>query len=181
MLWYVFTEYWYKYAPGVVQTVLSEGDYNRSKKGMIILEEVLQQLQLEVFAFGSINFQHAGNECLSSFQEIFQTKQVPKDWKYSQKKLNRFDKSLDNFIRENSTKNVQFKFWNTFLEDIVTTLIYFNRSYREGKRKLHISAVRRAIHLFFSFNRTNYRRLAPLYLEDCLLLETKFQKVMNAS
>lgn len=56
MLWYVFTEYWYKYAPGVVQTVLSEGDYNRSKKGMIILEEVLQQLQLEVFAFGSINF-----------------------------------------------------------------------------------------------------------------------------
>ena len=56
MLWYVFTEYWYKYAPGVVQTVLSEGDYNRRKKGMIILEEVLQQLQLEVFAFGSINF-----------------------------------------------------------------------------------------------------------------------------
>ena len=47
-------------------------------------------------------------------------------------------------------------------------------SHREGDWNLHISAVRRALPLFFAFGRTNYSLWVPLCSEDCVALKEKF-------
>ena len=51
------------------------------------------------------------------------------------------------------------------------------RSHREGNWQLHLSAVRRALNLFFAFDRTNYNRWVPLYYEDCVALEKNFPAI----
>ena len=60
------------------------------------------------------------------------------------------------------------------LNEIMPVLRDLTRSHREGGWKLHISAVRRALPLFFAFGRTNYSHWVPLYYEDCIALEEKF-------
>ena len=47
-------------------------------------------------------------------------------------------------------------------------------SFRESNWLLYLSALQRAIPLFFAFDRTNYSRWVLLYYKDCILLEEKF-------
>ena len=51
------------------------------------------------------------------------------------------------------------------------------RSHWGGNWQLHLSAVRRALNLFFAFNRTNYSCWVPLYYEDCVALEKNFPAI----
>ena len=51
------------------------------------------------------------------------------------------------------------------------------QSFRKGDWLLHCSAVRRSIPLFFGFDRPNYKRWVPLYLEDCLSVQTKYPEL----
>ena len=39
---------------------------------------------------------------------------------------------------------------------------------------MHMSAVQRAIPIFFAYDRINYKHWVPLYYEDCLKLADKF-------
>jgi len=166
------------YGPGVVQSVLSGSNYNRGKRGMMILSEVLQQLQLEAFTSSTVfTDQNNATEELKKFQEIVKCEDVHRTWKHFQERLAGFLTSYNYFISERCSVNNQFKFWNVFVNDVVPVLMDLNRSHREGNWELHVSAVRRALPLFFAFNRSNYRRWAPLYFEDCLLIETKFPKI----
>lgn len=50
-------------------------------------------------------------------------------------------------------------------------------SFREGNWTLHLSAIRRAIPLFFTFDRRNYSRWTPLYFNDCLKLQETFPAI----
>ena len=50
-------------------------------------------------------------------------------------------------------------------------------SQRESNWDLHLSAVRRAIPIFFAFGRTNYSRWTPIYYEDCLNLKRDFPDI----
>ena len=59
-------------------------------------------------------------------------------------------------------------------------VIDLTRSFREGLWKLHMSAVRRAIPLFFAFGHTNYSRWAPIYYEDCLNIQERFPALHSA-
>ena len=52
--------------------------------------------------------------------------------------------------------------------------------FRSGSWSLHKSAIRRSIPLMFAFNHTNYSRWTPLYLEDCLKLETDFPAIYQS-
>ena len=64
-----------------------------------------------------------------------------------------------------------------FLEEIIPVLRGLTRSHREENWKLHLSAVRRSLSLFFAFDRTNYCRWVPLYYEDCIALEKNFPAI----
>ena len=50
-------------------------------------------------------------------------------------------------------------------------------SVRIGDWELYVSAMRRAMALFFVFGRTNYSRWGPLHLQDCLDLQRKFPQI----
>ena len=52
--------------------------------------------------------------------------------------------------------STQFRYWNNSLMDIYPILRDLTRSHKEGNWGLHLSAVRRALPLFFAFDRTNY-------------------------
>ena len=91
-----------------------------------------------------------------------------------------FLKQLDEFVKKSCAESELFKFWNTFLNEIVSVLIDLTRSHREEGWNLHLSAVRRALPLFFAFNRTNYSRWCPLYFEECMALDKTYPKIYES-
>ena len=54
------------------------------------------------------------------------------------------------------------------------------RSYRKFNWELHLSALYRALHLRFAFDRVNYKRWLSLYYEDCLTLPQTFPMIYSA-
>ena len=63
------------------------------------------------------------------------------------------------------------------MDEIYPVLRDLTQSFRKGDWLLHCSAVRRSIQLFFGFDRPNYKRWVPLYLEDCLSVQTKYPEL----
>ena len=78
---------------------------------------------------------------------------------------------LVEFTRQESLKSVEFKYWSIFLDTVVFVLRDFTHLFREKDWCLHLSAVKRAMRLFFTFDHTNYSRWTPLYFDNCLKLE----------
>ena len=72
-----------------------------------------------------------------------------------------------------------FHIWNPFLDDILPILIDLTRLHCEGAWNLHVSVVRRALALFFAFNRSHYSRWYPLYFEDCLGLKSTYPDIFH--
>ena len=87
-----------------------------------------------------------------------------------------FEKFKSN--REKTSEN--FKFWNIFLDKIMSVITDLNRSFREADWCLYVSALRRAIPLFFAFGRTNYCRWAPIHYEECLTHQEKYPLLYSA-
>ena len=167
------------FGPGNVQSVMSGGNYIRGKRGMMLIAEALLQLQIEAFVSSS-NFDQSLVEDLQLFRKMVEKEENYRDWKYFEEHLQSFICFFNEYIESKSSENLQFKYWNVFIQDIVSVLIDLTRSHREGNWKLHLSSIRRAIPLLFTFNRTNYRRWVPLYFEDCLKLENKFPKIYDS-
>ena len=71
--------------------------------------------------------------------------------------------------------------WNIFLQYLYPTLCDFELSVRKGDWDLFIAAVRRCLPIFFAMGRTNYRRWAPLFYQDCLDLQSKFPDLYQHS
>ena len=84
-----------------------------------------------------------------------------------------FKRQRVEFTRQES-QSKSFEHRGVFLDSIVPILRALTHSFREKDCSLHLSAVQRAIPLFFSFDCTNYAHLAPLYFDDCLKPEEKF-------
>ena len=97
----------------------------------------------------------------------------------AKKKLADFKKAFGNYKQERKLASDQFKYCDLFLYEIMPILRNLTRSHREGNWQLHLSAVRRALELFFAFDRTNYSRWIPLYYEDCVALEKIFHLCMT--
>ena len=69
--------------------------------------------------------------------------------------MEEFLQAFDDFLESDCLRSKSFHFWNTFLNHILLVLIDLTRSHREGDWNLYVSAVRRALPLFFAFNRKN--------------------------
>ena len=99
---------------------------------------------------------------------------IRESWGICRTLIEDFKVNLDTFITESSTKSKPFHYWSVFLDKIAPVLRDLTLSFREGDWNLHLSAIRRALPLFFSFDRINYSRWTPLYFEDCIKLEEMF-------
>ena len=93
---------------------------------------------------------------------------------WGESRIETFQNDLNKFVKESSSKSMPFQYWSQFLDQVVPVLKDLTLSFREGEWSLHLSAIRRAIPLFFSFDRTNYCRWTPLYFDDCIKLENTF-------
>lgn len=117
--------------PGVVKTVLSGSNYIRGKRGMMLITEDLQKLQFQAFfAFLTLDLPDGTNEVFKKFQKFVDCKDDHRTWRYFQEMLNKFLGSFNYFIQKRCSENNQFKFWNTFLNDIVPVLVDLNRCFR---------------------------------------------------
>ena len=79
-----------------------------------------------------------------------------------------------NLLEESSRESEHFKYWSIFLDELYSLLCDLTVSHRNGDRLLRLSVVKRAIRVFFAFDRSNYSHWAPLFLQDCLNLEQMF-------
>ena len=78
------------------------------------------------------------------------------------------------FNVKESIGNYGFAYWVKFLFELYPVMRDLTRSHGEGNWIVHVSAVRRALPLFFAFDCPNYSRWAPLYYEDCISLKEEF-------
>ena len=69
--------------------------------------------------------------------------------------MGEFLQVFDEFLENGCLRSKSVYFWNTFLNDVLLILIDLTRSHREGDWNLHVSAVRRALPLFFALKRKN--------------------------
>ena len=139
------------FGSGNVQSVMSGGNYIRGKRRMMLIAETLLQLQIEAFVSSS-NFDQSLVEDLQLFRRMVEKEEKYRDWKYFEKHLQSFICSFNECIESKSSENLQFKYWNVFIQDIVSVLIDLSRSHCEGNWKLHLSSLRRAIPLLFTFS-----------------------------
>lgn len=121
-------------------------------------------------------------EEIAGLQAIFQTSDLQEaklDWNKCERKSKEIFVAFQQY-KDNGFNNSQFRYWNTFLQDIVPVLRDLTRSHREGNWELHLPAVRHALPLCFAFDMINYKRWLPLYYEDCLALKETFPVIYSS-
>ena len=154
---------------GVVKTVMNGGHYVRGKRGMGLISKALHRLQLMEFIKVTDCSQFQGLlENIAELQTLFEKemlhqRKIQRKWRECKEKMSNFMEIFDKYKEEGKLKSEQFQYWNKFLDEIIPILRDLTRSHREGNWKLHLSAVRRSLSLFFAFHRTNYCRWVPLY------------------
>ena len=173
------------FGQGVVKTVMDGGNYIMSKRGMSLLAEAIEQLQMKAFLqkceiamFGSLDEQifqlhslmedHLGNQ-----DQIYQC------WDDCISKILSFDEKFDEFKEYGCEKSQMFLYWNMFISNIAPVCRDLTRRFREANWELHMSAVSRTIPLCFAFDRVNYKRWLPLCYEDCLPLPGNFPEICH--
>ena len=143
------------FGSGIVKSVMNRGNYIRGKRCISLLTEALQHLLFTEFmktkeATSFINFRKQ----IDKFQEILKDgngdeNQILIEWENCSKEIESFSNQLDKFISYGSESSQQFKFWSNFILNLVPVLRYLACSFRQANCNLHLSAVRRAIPLFF--------------------------------
>ena len=129
------------------------------QKGMMMLAETLQQLCSSKNIYAPTQDHLQDSQHIEAFKTML-TNASPNEsaeWKYNEVKMKGLIHSIGDFKNAGCQKSNQFKFWCVFLQDVVSFLIDTNRSHREGNWDMDLSAVRRAIPLFFFLNRINYK------------------------
>ena len=95
-------------------------------------------------------------------------------WNECKKLATTFTSNLEHSINQALAYNKQFRYWSIFLDELIPGINDLTLSFRESNWLLYLSVLRRAMPLFFSFDRTNCSRWVPLYYNDCILLEETF-------
>ena len=104
---------------------------------------------------------------------------VQNTWKECRELSAAFISGLEHFIHQASACNEQFRYWSTFLDELIAVIIDLTLSFRESNWLLYLSALRSAMPLFFAFDQSKYSRWAPLYYNDCILLEERFPDLFD--
>ena len=102
---------------------------------------------------------------------------IKDEWEKCKGLLSHFQDDFEKFKKEGCQKSEHFRYWTLFIHEIVPVLRDLTRSHREQNWPLHLSAIQRAIPLFFAFDRTNYSRWTPLCYEDCVKLPETFPEI----
>ena len=158
------------------------GNYIRGKRGMSIIAEAAEHLQL--FAFlkqTEISQYEVVVDLQSLFKDAKQNEQTIRDkWENYYVDFLKFETEFQQFKTRGCEISQTFHYWNRFIEDIAPVLRYLTKSFREADWDLHLSAVHRAIPLCFAFDRINYARWLPIYYEDCLSLPETFPDIHSS-
>ena len=99
------------------------------------------------------------------------------NWDLHENNMWKLINQYETFTKDSGEKSAQFAFWHVFLNDVVSVLIDLVRLHREADCDLHLSATRRAVPLFFFFNRTNCKRWVPFYFEGCMGMKSKLPEL----
>ena len=84
-------------------------------------------------------------------------------------KEHELERKYENFRKECSDSNSNFKFWIDYMS-MVEILLDFIRANREGDWGAHIDAFKRMLPWLCVYDHTNYTRWGPVYLNDMQLL-----------
>ena len=168
-----------------VKSVLNEGHYIRAKRGISLLAEAIQRLQIEEFLkqANTSDFNQLFEE-IGNFSSHFTSTDsgnypIHNIWKRCKEHIIKFEVGLQIFVEEGKKRSKQFYYWSIFLDSMVPVLRNLTESLRSGNWLLYLSSIRDAVPLFFAFNYTNYSRWTPLYYEDCISLEAQFPEIYD--
>ena len=172
------------YGPSITDIKVMTGkDYVLSRGGMRILHEAISRMRFKKFESerqAKIPTRELTVEMTTFFQSPMDESKIRDRWNELKSLAAELKIEFEEFTLKGEQTSENFKFWNIFLDKIMPVLTDLTRSFREGKWSLYLSALRRAIPLFFAFGRTNYCRWAPIHYEDCLNVETEFPLLHKA-
>lgn len=169
------------FGPNVIKSVLGGTHYVRSLKGMLLLCETIERLQLCEFLHET---DHQYEQILESVRDL-KTSVAAKDRPGCKTLLESFANSstemqdkFQEFKSAKCEKSETFGYWNKFVHMVylVRNLI---RADREGDWNLHLQSVHAVLPLFAVCDRTNYIRWASMYLEEMLKLPDTAPEVYN--
>ena len=113
------------FGPAVVNSVMSSGNYVRGNRGMSLIAEAMEQLQISSFLDCSDGEMYA-----QLFQKIEKLKKVMISnptknhalfdtlWNDCLKELDQFDSAFTAFKTRGSTESKLFAYWNNFLSNL---------------------------------------------------------------
>ena len=145
----------------LVKSVMNGKHYSRGKRGMMLISEAMLQIMLSEFSKES-------NEKQQNFQQLYQQVEtlqnvivnnfeidhfIKKEWDKCEQLSDEYITSLNEFISH------LFKYWSNFLINVVTILRDFTMSFPQANWLKYTQALRRAIPLFYIFDRIILRRL----------------------
>ena len=153
------------YGPDTINSVISGSHYARARVAHSIIHEVVMSMTFEEF----VRKYPDKSANVQSILHDYNSNEPSKDaWNTIKERSKAMEVDFQGFLTEMSSTSQSFAFWNTYVSEL------YQNSQRCGDWILYLSAVERAISLFFFFGRTNYSRWAPLFLQDCFQLENKF-------
>ncbi len=162
------------FGDNVVKSVMSGSHYSRSVKGMFLLSETMERLQLSEF-FNEIGVSKYEKE-LKILMELKEAV-CKKNHKKSRQKLKEFEQcnrtllyDFENFRKKRMEHSETFAYWDGFIQ-LVQRLKNLIRADREGNFVLHLDTVQDILPLFALFDCINYLRWCSIYLEDMRRLQ----------
>lgn len=167
------------FGPNIVESVLVGKHYSRGIRGFSMLAEALLRLLLKAFMEtihmpeDTVNEAKTLIECVIA-NDITGTRTHAETLK---KHMTAFIQQIEQFAECQSKQNETFRYWYQFLHTIFPVLKDLTRAQREGNWDLNVSALMRAIPLFFAFDKINYCRWASVFFEDCLHLSHNFPEL----
>ena len=167
------------YGPTVTDNKIMTGKhYVLARQAFRKLHEALSRLRFQKFEekFSSPSYKEVIDKIATAPASSDCTKEIRERWNTVESctGYKELKKQFAEFVSSGNETSENFRYWNTFLDVIFPVLNDLTQSFRHGDWNKHLSAVRRAIPLFFAFGHTNYSRWTPIYYEECLNLPLKY-------
>ena len=146
------------YGPAVVNSVMSGRNYIRGKRGMSLIAEAMEQLQ--VYYFLQPSDVKVFSELFDKIDELVimmldpskNQVNITSQWSKCMNVLDEFEEAFNTFKTSGSAESNLFAYWNSFLSNMAPVLQDLTRSFRDADWYLHLSYVSRTIDLYFSFD-----------------------------
>lgn len=159
------------YGTDVIKTVMSGSHYTRARTAHSLIHETLMSMLLEAFLS-----KYPERQVELQGLKVKSGALTSEDWKIAQEvaECSGIQSAFDAYLDERAALSQSFKYWKTYMSDLFPVIRDLTNSLRSGDWGLYLSALERAVSLFFFFGRTNYCRWTPLFLQDCYQLKESF-------